>query len=90
VANAGVSRTVATGAVVNLSGTASTDPENAALSYAWTLQAPAGSTASLTSTTAAQPSFTADVAGSYTVTLVVNDGALNSAPAVITITDLQP
>jgi len=86
VANAGVSRTVVTGSLVNLSGTASTDPENAALSYAWTLQAPAGSTASLTSTTAAQPSFTADVAGSYTVTLIVNDGALNSAPAVITIT----
>jgi mono/diheme cytochrome c family protein len=86
VANAGASRTVATSSLVNLSGTASTDPENAALSYAWTLQAPAGSAASLTSTTAAQPSFTADVAGSYTVTLVVNDGALNSAPAVITIT----
>jgi mono/diheme cytochrome c family protein len=86
VANAGVSRTVATGSLVNLSGAASTDPENAALSYAWTLQAPAGSTASLSSTTAAQPSFTADVAGSYTVTLVVNDGALNSAPALITIT----
>jgi mono/diheme cytochrome c family protein len=86
VANAGASRTVATGSLVNLSGTASADPENAALSYAWTLQAPAGSAASLTSTTAAQPSFTADVAGSYTVTLVVNDGALNSAPAVITIT----
>jgi mono/diheme cytochrome c family protein len=86
VANAGVSRTVITSSVVGLSGMASTDPENAALSYAWTLQAPAGSAAGLTSTTAAQPSFTADVAGSYSVTLVVNDGALNSAPAVITIT----
>jgi mono/diheme cytochrome c family protein len=86
VANAGVSRTVAVGAVVSLSGTASADPENAALSYAWTLQAPSGSTASLTSTSAVQPSFTADQAGSYTVTLTVNDGALNSAPAVITIT----
>jgi mono/diheme cytochrome c family protein len=86
VANAGLSRTVVTGTLVTLSGAASTDPENATLSYAWTLQAPAGSSASLSSTTAAQPSFTADLAGSYTVRLTVSDGALSSAPAVITIT----
>jgi mono/diheme cytochrome c family protein len=86
IANAGVSRTVVVGSVVNLSGAASTDPENAALSHAWTLQAPAGSAASLSSATAVQPSFTADLAGNYAVTLRVNDGALDSAPAVITIT----
>ena len=60
-----------------LNGTASTDPEGAALTYAWVLQVPGGSSASLSSATSSQPSFVADVAGSYTATLTVSDGALD-------------
>ncbi len=83
VANAGTPRSVTTGTTVALNGTGSTDPEGAALSYAWVLQVPGGSSASLSSATSGQPSFVADVAGSYTATLTVSDGALTSSASVV-------
>ena len=36
--------------------------------------------------TAVNPSFVADVEGSYTATLIVNDGALDSGPDTVAIT----
>jgi mono/diheme cytochrome c family protein len=45
----------------------------------------------LSSATSSQPSFVADVAGSYTATLTVSDGALtSSAGAVITVQAAPP
>ncbi|UCD77726.1 MAG: hypothetical protein JSW26_20260, partial [Desulfobacterales bacterium] len=46
---------------------------------------PGGSSASLSSTTAIKPTFEVDVAGSYTVQLIVNDGTDNSTPDTVTI-----
>ena len=47
---------------------------------------PAGSTASLSDPTAVSPSLTVDVAGSYIVQLVVQDGlGLFSPPDTVTI-----
>lgn len=66
-------------------GNGSTDPEGDALACEWTLTPPAGSSAALSSATACTPAFTADAAGAYVLTLVVNDGALDSAPASVTI-----
>jgi trimeric autotransporter adhesin len=87
VANLGASRSVTPGTLVTLDGSASTDGNNDPLTYAWSLTSrPAGSAAVLTSTTAARVSFTADVAGPYGVSLVVNDGTVSSAPSSITIT----
>ena len=70
--------------LMHLDGSASTDPEHQALTYAWSLTKPAGSTATLSSTTAVAPTFTADKLGTYTAQLIVNDGFLSSTPATAT------
>ena len=90
VAQAGQDQTVTTGSVVQLDGSASTDPDGDPLTYAWTLSSkPAGSTASLSSADTATPSLTSDLEGDYQITLVVNDGTIDSAPATLTITALS-
>ncbi|MFT6347133.1 MAG: hypothetical protein ACJAYB_000114 [Psychromonas sp.] len=47
---------------------------------------PATSTAVLSSTTVVNPTFTADLDGTYDVSLVVNDGSLNSPSDAIAVT----
>lgn len=85
VANAGSDQSVNEGDIVQLNGSASTDPENNALTYQWT--APEGIV--LSSTTDSKPTFTApqvEIATQYNFTLVVNDGQVNSATDMVTIT----
>jgi hypothetical protein len=87
VANAGMAQTIVIGATVMLNSSASSDPDGQPLTYAWTIaNAPQGSTAMLSDAAAAQPTFTPDVVGAYTLSLIVNDGTLNSAAATVTIT----
>jgi hypothetical protein len=87
VANAGVAQNVTTGSVVTLDGSASSDANRDVLTYLWTLVSrPTSSTAALSSTTSARPTFSADVSGVYVVSLVVNDGALSSPVTTTTIT----
>lgn len=86
VANAGVTQNVTTGTVVTLDGSGSRDVNNQSLTYLWQMTStPAGSLAALSSSTSAKPSFTADLSGTYTVSLVVNDGKANSQTSVVTI-----
>ena len=76
---------------VYLVGSGSYDPDSSgSLSYSWELtSAPSGSsatTSSISDTTAADPTFTPDVSGSYTFTLTVNDGGTDSYPDSLTVT----
>src|SRR5512133_722055 len=62
VANAGPDQAVATGALVTLDGSGSSDADGDALTYLWACAArPGGSAAGLSSTSAIAPTFTADV-----------------------------
>lgn len=84
---AGPAQSVLKGAVVNLDGSGSTDPNGDLLKYEWTLvSVPAGSTASLSDRTVAKPSFTANVSGVYVLSLVVSDAQLSSAPSLMSVT----
>ena len=79
--------TVPVGSPVTLDGSASDSPSGAPLSYQWTLSAkPAGSTASLNTPNSVRATFTPDVAGAYTATLVVRANGMDSPPDAISIT----
>ncbi len=87
VANAGPDQTILLAARAFLDGRASHDVDGDLLTYRWRLVSkPLNSTASLDSTTIAQPSFIADKPGSYTIELIVNDGAADSNPDQVVIT----
>ncbi|WP_312490589.1 PKD domain-containing protein [Sphingomonas sp.] len=91
VANAGKDQNVPTRSTVTLDGRGSSDADGDTLKYDWNLTSkPAGSTASLSTNTQSVTNFTADVAGTYVATLVVNDGTVNSAPATVAITAVAP
>jgi len=86
VANAGANQSVVLGNVT-LDGTASLDANNDPLTYKWSLaNKPVGSSVALSSATSAKPTFTADVAGTYVLTLIVNDGKVDSAVAAVSVT----
>jgi CSLREA domain-containing protein len=86
VADAGPDQTVLTGDAPILDGSGSSDADSDQLSYVWTLiSKPAGSAASLSNTTAINPTLAIDIKGTYVARLVVNDGFANSAPDTVTL-----
>ncbi|HEX6549793.1 MAG TPA: PKD domain-containing protein, partial [Gammaproteobacteria bacterium] len=86
-ANAGPDQTSTTGATVTLNGSSSTDPAGKNLTYQWAfVSMPSGSTATLSNATSAIATFVPDLAGTYTVSLVVNNGSTSSAADDATIT----
>ena len=87
VADAGPAQAVNAGQPVLLDGSGSFDIENDPLTYQWQFnQLPGGSAAVLSDAAAITPTFIADVAGTYVLQLIVNDGALPSQPSQVTIT----
>jgi hypothetical protein len=86
VANAGPEQLVSPGVTVTLDGSGSSDPDGDPLAYSWTLTTvPNGSAAALNGATTVNPTFVADLEGSYIVELVVNDGTADSAVDSVTI-----
>jgi hypothetical protein len=88
------SSSVVVGTRVQLSAASSTDSNRDALTYRWSLLnkpmkatgALADSAAVLLNPTLVNPSFIADVAGVYVLSLVVNDGLVNSDPVTLAVT----
>jgi PKD domain len=75
IADAGPDQGVFVGDLVSLNGSLSQDPDLDPITFAWTLTTPAGSAAVLSADTTAFPTFTPDVAGTYTATLTVRDSS---------------
>ena len=89
IANAGDDQTVAVDEEVLLDGSESNDPDGDNLSYNWIMtDAPLGSTASLSDSTIQMPSLLVDLPGNYTITLIVNDGILDSLVDEVIISTL--
>jgi hypothetical protein len=90
IADCGGDLEVGAGERAVLDGSQSYDPEGEALSYAWSMGAvPDGSTQntdSIFDATTAEASFVPDLAGAYSVYLVVADGQQDSEVALCTVT----
>ena len=86
-ANAGPDQTVTVGWRVQIDGSSSYDAQSRPLTYSWTITSkPPASTASLVSTTSVTTVFTADISGTYVLSLVVNNGSSSSNPDSVSIT----
>jgi hypothetical protein len=87
VANAGPDRPAITSSQVALDGSGSSAPNGVYVTYKWSfISTPNGSTAALSSLTSVNPTFLADLDGSYVVSLVVNDGTKDSVADTVVIT----
>lgn len=87
VANAGAAQTVNAGATVTLDARSSSAAAGRLLIYTWALSTkPRDSVAVLSSATAAKPTFTADLAGTYIASLKVHDGKVSSAEVTVEVT----
>jgi hypothetical protein len=81
VADAGEDQFVTVGQSVQLDGTGSHDPEGDPVSYEWIFKSrPEGSLTFLSNPNSSMPTFTPDKGGRYAVSLMVNDGTLDSDP----------
>ena len=81
IARVGPDQGVTAGASVTLDGSTSNDPSLQPLTFAWTLQTPDGSAATLSDAAAPKPTFRADVAGVYRAQLTVTARGVHSQPA---------
>jgi hypothetical protein len=85
-ANAGDDKNVSVNSLVTLDGTNSSDTNFDTLTYLWSWMASPSTAPALSSASSPKPTFTPTTAGTYVLSLVVNDGKLPSTPDPITIT----
>jgi len=85
-ANAGADQSGVVGDVITLDASSSSDADGDVLSYSWVLvTVPTGSIATLSAGDVIMPTFIADIAGTYTAELTVNDGTIDSNIDSVTI-----
>ena len=83
VANASPAQSIQAPQTVQLDGTGSTDVDGNVLTYTWSLVSkPTGSAATISSAGYPQPTFNADIVGTYVAQLIVKDGTVNSLPGL--------
>jgi hypothetical protein len=81
VANGGGVQTAYAGtSTIALDGSHSSDADNDPITFKWSIVASTAPGATLTNETTAHANLTVTAPGTYTVRLIVNDGALNSTP----------
>ncbi|MCA9501015.1 MAG: hypothetical protein KC588_17605, partial [Nitrospira sp.] len=86
VAKAGPDQTVFVTQSVLLNGNSSHDVDGNPLSFNWAfVSIPNGSKATLSNPTSSMPDFLVDLAGTYQVQLIVNDGQKDSPPDMVLI-----
>ena len=86
-ADAGGNQSALAGDTVVLDGTGSTDANEDELTYSWNFASkPVGSTATLLNPIDSITSFVTDLPGTYVISLVVNDGLVDSDPNNATVT----
>ena len=87
VANAGPDQTVSRTNQVQLDGSGSSDADHDSLTYLWSfISKPTGSQAVIAGPNTMKPTFVPDVAGTYVIQLIVNDGKVSSPPDTVSIT----
>jgi hypothetical protein len=79
VADAGANQSAVVGEVVMLNGGGSSDANGDPITFNWSLSTvPEGNTAVISDPSSVEPSFTANLSGTYIASLVVNDGIVDS------------
>lgn len=87
VAITGPDQNVIKGNIVNLDGSKSYSPDNRQLNYSWSFKnKPKGSKAIISNPNIPNPQFTVDLFGTYTLSLIVNNGYYDSPEAIVIIT----
>jgi PKD repeat protein/Tol biopolymer transport system component len=92
VADAGDDAEIFLGESLNLDGSNSSDPDEPTqqLSYFWNVEsAPPGSVATIAQDTAVDAVFTPDTTGEYIISLIVNDGEVDSVADEIMVTVVE-
>ncbi|GAB3995779.1 hypothetical protein GCM10028807_36820 [Spirosoma daeguense] len=85
------SMTVETGQQTSIDGSKSSDPDGDKLTYAWAIKTkPTGSNTTLTNTQSAVAGFTADIVGTYVLSLTITDGIWPPVPQDVTVLATAP
>ena len=90
VAEAGADQSGQVGQTMTLDGSGSSDVDGDPITHWWAFTTkPVGSPATLSDPAALRPTFFIDRPGTYAAQLMVNDGALDSAPDSVTVSTLN-